>query len=282
MNWTTVDELVDRYDGFLFDAYGVLVDSDSTLPGTDAFLRRLRVAGKPLRVISNDASTTAEAKVERWSQRGLHVLAEELLTPWHVLASEHTPVSLEGLGCFLIGTPLSRMMLWTAGGELVDSADRLDALVLADELDHHTLHRCDEALSLVVRCLEQGREPHLILLNPDLIYPSARGFGFTAGSLALMFEASLERLFHRPFRFASIGKPEPYLFDLGLEQLGLPRQRVAMIGDQLQTDVSGALAVGIQPVLIGTGITPLTEETLRREPRALHLPGFADPRPGRR
>ena len=282
MNWITAGELAERYDGFLFDAYGVLVDSDSTLPGADAFLRGLRAAGKPLRVISNDASTTAEAKVERWAQRGLHVLAEELLTPWHVLASERTPVSLEGMGCFLIGTSLSRMMLWMAGGELVDRAQGLDALVIADELDHHTLHRCDEALSLVVECLEQGREPRLVLLNPDLIYPRARGFGFTAGSLALMFEASLERLFHRPFRFTPIGKPEPYLFELGLEQLALPRQRVAMIGDQLQTDVAGALAVGIQPVLIGTGITPLTEETLRREPAALHLTGFVGPEHGRR
>ncbi len=274
MNWITAAQLSERYDGFLFDAYGVLVDSDGVLPGADDFLRRLRDLGKPFRIISNDASTTPEAKVERWAGRGLYLEAERLITPWQVLQSEETPVSLQGLGCFLIGTPLSRMMLWMAGGELVDTAEAMDALVIADEVDDHVMHRCDEALSLVVKAIEAGRDPRLILVNPDLIYPSARGFGFTAGSLALMFEASLERLFGRPFRFTPIGKPQPYLYELGLSHLGVPRERVAMIGDQLETDVRGALGVGIQPVLIGTGITPLTPLTLEREPRALHLASF--------
>lgn len=274
MNWITAPQLSERYDGFLFDAYGVLVDSDGILPGAENFLRRLRDLGKPFRIISNDASTTPEAKVERWAQRGLHLEAEHLLTPWQVLQSEDAPLSLQGAGCFLIGTPLSRMMLWMAGGELVDTAGALDALVIADEVDDHVMHRCDEALSLVVKAIEQGREPRLILVNPDLIYPSSRGFGFTAGSLALMFEASLERLFGRPFRFHHIGKPQPHLYELGLSQLGVPRERVAMIGDQLETDVLGALRIGVQPVLIGTGITPLTPATLEREPRALHLASF--------
>jgi ribonucleotide monophosphatase NagD (HAD superfamily) len=169
------------------------------------------------------------------------------------------------------------MMLWMAGGELVDTADALDALVIADEVDDHVLHRCDEALSLVVQAIRAGREPRLVLVNPDLIYPTARGFGFTSGSLALMFEASLRRLFGRDFRFLPIGKPQPYLYQLGLSELGLAAERVAMIGDQLETDVAGALAVGLNAVLIGTGITPLSEQTLRREPRALHLASLTGP-----
>jgi ribonucleotide monophosphatase NagD (HAD superfamily) len=165
-------------------------------------------------------------------------------------------------------------MLWSAGGQLVDRAAQLDALVVADEVDDHVMHRCDEALSLVVEAIRAGREPRLVLVNPDLVYPSARGFGFTSGSLALMFEAALQRLFGRPFRFTPIGKPEPHLYELGLQSLGLPREKVAMIGDQLETDVAGALSVGVQPVLIGTGITPLNPDTFAREPRALFLAGF--------
>lgn len=272
--WVTPDQLCETFDGFLFDAYGVLVDSDGVLPGAGAFLERLRDLGKPFRIVSNDASTTPEAKVERWAERGLHLESRELLTPWQVLTSLTTPLSLEGLGCFLIGTPMSRMMLWMAGGELVDRADALDALVIADETDPHVLHRCDEALSLVVEAIRAGREPRLVLVNPDLLYPSSRGFGFTSGSLALMFEASLERLFGRPFRFTPIGKPQPHLFELGLKSLGLPGDKVVMIGDQLETDAVGALAAGIQPVLIATGITPLSAGTFAREPRALFLRSF--------
>ena len=276
MNRVTADELFQRFDGFLFDAYGVLVDSDGILPGAHSFLERLRSTGKPFCVISNDASTTPEAKVEKWASRGLFLEPERLLTPWQVLTSETSPLSLDGLGCFLIGTPLSRMMLWSAGGELVDTASALDALVIADEVDDHVMHRCDEALSLVTKAIRLGRDPKLILLNPDLIYPSARGFGFTSGSLALMFESALERLFRRPFPFQRIGKPQPYLFELGLAELGLSPERVAMIGDQLETDVAGALQAGLTAVLIGTGVSTLDQETFQREPRALHLSSFVD------
>lgn len=274
MTLITADELCHRFDGFLFDAYGVLVDSDGILPGAHDFLQRLRELKKPFRIISNDASTTPEAKVERWASRGLFLEPDHLITPWQVLASAQTPVALDGLGCFLIGTPLSRMMLWSAGGELVDTASALDVLIIADEVDDHVLHRCDEALSLVTEAIHLGREVQLLLVNPDLIYPSARGFGFTAGSLALMFESALERLFHRPFRFRPIGKPQPYLYEMGLSQLGVPRERVCMIGDQLETDVAGALEVGLSAVLIGTGITQLSPAVYRREPRALHLASF--------
>lgn len=276
MTLTTPDELCQRFDGFLFDAYGVLVDSDKTLPGAQAFIERLRALNKPFRVISNDASTTPQAKVERWAARGLFLEPEELLTPWQVLASADTPLSLEGMGCFLIGTPLSRMMLWSAGGELVDTAKSLDALIIADEVDEHVLHRCDEALTLVSQAITLGREPKLVLVNPDLIYPTARGFGFTSGSLALMFEAALERLFGRPFKFWPVGKPEPYLYHLGLSQLKLPPERVAMIGDQLETDVRGARAAGIAAVLIGTGISGRDRASLEKESGLLFLNSFLD------
>lgn len=89
-----------------------------------------------------------------------------------------------------------------------------------------------------------------------------------------MFESALERLFRRPFRFQPVGKPQPYLYELGLAELGLPAERVVMIGDQLETDIAGALGVGLSAVLIGTGVSTLDEATFRREPRALHLSSF--------
>jgi len=41
-------ELVERYAGFLFDAYGVLVDMAGPAPGAAAALAAVRAAGKPL------------------------------------------------------------------------------------------------------------------------------------------------------------------------------------------------------------------------------------------
>ena len=46
MHRTTLTELIDRYDAFFLDIYGVLVSSAGALPGAPAFLKRLRNADK--------------------------------------------------------------------------------------------------------------------------------------------------------------------------------------------------------------------------------------------
>jgi len=49
------------------------------------------------------------------------------------------------------------------------------------------------------------------------------------------------------------GKPAPAFFRAALEMIGLPADRVAMIGDDLVNDVLGAQAAGITGVLVKTG-----------------------------
>lgn len=253
------DQLSESFDGFLFDAYGVLVHSEGVLPGAAQFLAHLRAQGKPFRVVSNDASTTQEAKVARWAQWGLELEPSELLTPWQVLASPLAPLDLSGVPCFLIGTPLSQRMLRSVGARLADAEEPIGALVIADERDESLWEKLDQGLSRAVAAWRQGGRPHLVLMNPDLVYPSARGFGLTAGSLALMIEAALQRLLAEPLSFVPIGKPQPYLFQLGLRSLGLPPGRVVMIGDQWETDILGSRGVGLAAALVGTGVTPLSK-----------------------
>jgi len=250
----SVDEILDKYDGFLLDAYGVLVDSERTLPGAGEFLNTLRRRNKPFRVISNDGSTTPEAKVLKWMRRGLEVEAEQLLTPWSVLASEFAPVSLAGKRCHVLGTELSVEMLRRAGGQVTDSPEELDVFILADEMTPNFMEACDKALSLFVHAGELGRDPKLLLVNPDLVYPTSRGYGLTSGAIAKMFESGLQRITGESLAFQSVGKPGPGLFQLGLSELGLPRERVLMLGDQWDTDILGADRAGVPSALVTTGI----------------------------
>lgn len=255
MKVVSVKQLLDRYDGFLLDAYGVLVDASSTLPGAEEFLQELRHRGKAFRIVSNDGSTTPEAKAERWAGRGLTVEPERYLTPWHVLASDLSPVEVASRSGYVIGTKLSEEMHHRAGGRACSEGELPDAIFLADELTEPLLARCDRALSLCVRRYEkQGALPDLVLVNPDLVYPTGEGYGFTAGAIALMFEAALERLLGRPCRFHQVGKPGPELFQLGLRELGLDPRRVVMLGDQWATDILGAQEVGLDSVLLTTGL----------------------------
>ena len=50
-----------------------------------------------------------------------------------------------------------------------------------------------------------------------------------------------------------IGKPSPDFFTLVLQDLGLLPEQVAMVGDDIESDIGGAQAVGMKGVLVRTG-----------------------------
>lgn len=50
-----------------------------------------------------------------------------------------------------------------------------------------------------------------------------------------------------------IGKPSSTYFQMVLDDLGLPPERVAVIGDDIEADVRGAQQMGMQGWLVKTG-----------------------------
>ena len=103
--------------------------------------------------------------------------------------------------------------------------------------------------------IDSRQETHLLLPNPDLIYPKTdQGFGFTAGSIAGIYEAALRLRYpdRTDLRFRRLGKPEIGLFEEALSRSGT--RNMVMIGDQLETDIRGARRFGIDAVWIETGI----------------------------
>jgi ribonucleotide monophosphatase NagD (HAD superfamily) len=50
-----------------------------------------------------------------------------------------------------------------------------------------------------------------------------------------------------------IGKPEPGLFEMACERLGLPATDCVMVGDRPDTDIVGAMRLGMRAALVRTG-----------------------------
>lgn len=254
-------ELLARYDGFLLDAYGVLVDKERALPGAADFLARLDAVGRPWLVISNAASRLPETLSAEFAALGVTVPAERLLTSGGLLVDYFRTHRLTGARCAVLGPPESHRYVAQAGGVVVPLADvaDFDALIIADQKAIRFPEDCNRVLSVLLGRLDAGEPaPALLLCNPDLIYPAGPGrFGITAGAIAALFEAVLaERYPARPPTFHRLGKPNRPLFDAGRARLlGRPGDgRVLMIGDQLGTDIRGAAAAGIDSLLVGTGL----------------------------
>ena len=50
-----------------------------------------------------------------------------------------------------------------------------------------------------------------------------------------------------------MGKPARAFFDAAVAKLGVPRDEVVMIGDDIRGDVGGAHAAGLRGILVRTG-----------------------------
>ncbi len=130
-----------------------------------------------------------------------------------------------------------------------------------------------ELLNASFRDLVNGAR--LVALHKNRYWQAEDGLRLDIGA----FVAALE--YAADTQAVIMGKPSPDFFATALEMLGLPTQAVAMIGDDIESDVGGAKACGIMGVLVKTGkyrpelaartgITPdLTLDSIAELPRWL-------------
>ena len=248
---TTLGDLIARHDGILLDAYGVLVDGAGPLAHTPPLLAELARRDVPFAVVTNDASRTPDTYARRFAAWGMTVAPDRFITSGSLLIPYFADRGLAGARTMVLGTEDSFRIVMSAGGEPAPLTPgvEVDAVVICDDAGTPFLDGIELALSAIVRAVEAGRRPALVLPNPDLVYPKGGGeLGFTAGAMALLVETALARRFPgESLVFDRLGKPEPHLFRAGAQRLGAAN--AVMIGDQLETDIAGARAAGIAAAL---------------------------------
>jgi HAD superfamily hydrolase (TIGR01450 family) len=242
----------------LLDAYGVLVSSTGALPGAAEFIARLNRERRRYLLVTNDASKLPETAAARYRGFGLALDAERIVTSGSLLAPYFAAHGLAGAAICVLGPRDSLRYVETAGGRVVPADGAFDALVIGDESGFPFLETVDAAFSSLVRMIDAGRTPRLLLPNPDLVYPRGDGaFGFASGTVACMFERYRTRA---DLVFARLGKPHPAIFEEAEHRSGT--RNMVMIGDQLDTDIRGACDFGIDSALIEGGVSATIDDVV--------------------
>jgi HAD superfamily hydrolase (TIGR01450 family) len=258
----SIGALIERYDLLLFDAYGVLVHASGALPGAREIIARLKDAAKPFAVLTNDASKLPKTAARRYEGFGLDIGAERILSSGLLLREFFERHQLHGSRCAVLGTTDSERFVELAGGTVVPANTDFDVLVAADENGFNFVETVDAALTSLFRSIDQGRTVQLVLPNPDLIFPHGeQRFGIAAGSVALIIEAALRRRYPQrtDLVFARLGKPASDLYEAAMSAFGT--RNAVMIGDQLETDIAGALSCNVDCALIATGVAVVNDAT---------------------
>jgi ribonucleotide monophosphatase NagD (HAD superfamily) len=187
---------------------------------------------------------------------GLAIETDRIITSGSLLKGYFAQNRLTGSRCVVLGPEDSVRYVELAGGLVVTPDDEFDVVVIGDESGFPFLDTVDSVLTGLIRKLDHGENVHLVLPNPDLIYPkSDRDFGITGGGIALILEAALQQRYPGKcnLHFDRLGKPYDVIFKEALRRSGT--RNMVMIGDQLATDIRGARAFGLDSVLVASGIT---------------------------
>lgn len=239
----SLDEIAERYDAFLLDAFGVLNIGEDAIPGVPDRVAGLQAAGKRVLVVSNAASVTRAALIKKYAALGYRFTTEDIITSRSValcaLASEprrHWGVMATEA---LQGDDLGGIQHSYLGDDqaVYDSVDGFLFLGSGD----WTERRQD----LIRTALNSARCP-LWVGNPDIVAPRDDGFSIEPGFYAhqLADQTSVVPRF--------FGKPFAAIFDHALAHLGadIARDRILMVGDSLHTDILGAAHYGLASALI--------------------------------
>lgn len=228
---------LDGIEGLLLDMDGVLTMSWRPLPGATAAVSRLRAAGVPLRVLTNTTALTQARFGAVLREAGFAFADEDILTA-AVLAGDWLRHERAGARVLLLGDAEPEDL---HGIELVGPDEAPDVVLVSGADDSF----CFETFNCVLALLRGGAE--LVTMHRNLSWMTHRGEKLDAGAYLLGLEAAAG------VTATVLGKPAPEAFGAGLDALGLPAERVAMVGDDVTNDVLAAQAVGITGVLVRTG-----------------------------
>jgi NagD protein len=235
-------------ESWLMDMDGVLIREQHAVPGADAFLTRLREAGRPFLVLTNNSMYTPRDLAARLQAIGLTVPEEAIWTSALATARflEH---QRPGGTAFVVGEAGLTTALHNAGYTMTD---RSPDYVVLGETRTYSFERITRAIRLV------AAGARFIATNPDATGPAPEGPLPATGAVAALISRAtgVEPYF--------VGKPNPLMMRSALNAIDAHSESTAMIGDRMDTDIVSGLEAGLETILVLTGLT--SREDVERYP----------------
>jgi HAD superfamily hydrolase (TIGR01458 family) len=223
--------------GFLIDLDGVLYMGDKAIKGARESIDLLMDRKYSFRFVSN---TTRKCR---------NTIAEQLLSMRFDIPIEYIFTPPIAAVAFLKNTGKHHCYLLTTADVyrdfeqecFYDTGSMVDFVIIGDAGDKLTY----DSLNTAFRHLMNGAD--LIALEKDRFWMTPGGLSLSAGPFVQALEFATGKT------ATIVGKPSKTFFELALRDMGLRANQVAIIGDDIITDIGGASSMGMQSILVRTG-----------------------------
>jgi len=241
------DVLAKEYDAALFDLDGVIYVGQESVPGVIAVINDVhRDYGMTLTYVTNNASRSPASVASHLSGLGLDATAKDVVTSAQAGAAVLATLVPQGSSIFVLG---SRDLM--AEVELVGLVPSQDVEVKhAGVIEGYWPDMPWRMLAQASKVLNTGVP--WVATNMDITIPTQWGMAPGNGAMVNALALAVGR---RPTAVA--GKPEVPLMQQSIDRA--KSQRPIVIGDRLDTDIQGANNVGIDSLLVFSGVTTVRD-----------------------
>jgi glycerol-1-phosphatase len=264
------ESLDSAYDVALLDLDGTVYLAGAAIPGAPEALRKAAAAGMRLAYVTNNASRTPAAIATLLVGFGVSATPRDVVTSAQAAArmlAERLPA---GAAVLAIGGTSLRMALRERGLRPVSTAAERPQAVVQGYSPNIAYSLLEEGgLAVAAGAL-------FLATNADLTLPTRRGTQPGNGAFIRVIATATG------VQPQVAGKPQPPLQHESVLRTGAKHPLV--VGDRLDTDIEGANGVGLDSLLVFTGVTSPAEAVLAPGPQrptylAENLTGLLEPHP---
>jgi HAD superfamily hydrolase (TIGR01458 family) len=227
--------MLEEVRALLIDLDGVMYVDEEPIAGAAEALRRLRARDLALRFVTNTTARSRGRTLEKLARLRFGVESRELITP-AALAVQHCRESGHERVALIMNDEVKQDF-----SELQETADRADAVIIGDLGSAFGYNVLNHAFRQVM----DGAE--LIALQKNRFWMRADGLSLDVGPFVAAIEFASAREAY------VVGKPARGFFDQVLASAGVDASASAMVGDDIESDIGGALQAGLAGILVRTG-----------------------------
>ncbi len=229
-----MDKLKD-IKGILFDLDGVFYVGNEVIPGAPETVEYLKEKGIACRYVTNTSTKSLDSLHQQLTGLGFSLERDEIVSAPYaaVLYLRRKQYS----SCYLVMEDEVKQDFQ----EFKESDTSPDVVVVGDigkEWNYEIMNR-------IFQLMMQGTQ--LIALHRNKFWQTAAGLQMDIGALVAGWEYATEK------PALIIGKPSTAFFELSTFDLEISPEKLAIVGDDIDSDIGGGQAYGMKGVLVKTG-----------------------------
>ena len=222
----------------IIDMDGVLYVGNQPMPCLREFFAFLRQRPIPFILATNNSTRTPEEYVEKLAGMGVTVSPDEILVSGQATARFLAGEYPRGTRVHVFGMPALRKAMTDEGFVLADE----DVQLVVASMDRDVTFEKLKRATLLIR-----GGARFIATNLDPTNPSEEGMLPGTGAMIVALETA------SGVKATPIGKPEPTMYQLAMDQMGAVPETTAALGDRADTDILGGKRAGLVTICVLSG-----------------------------